>query len=83
MSEREEMLEVVNEEGQVIGLETRENVHKQGLLHKETHVYFYTPEKELILQHRLFAQQHKNIIQQQKINTEELAKLVVQEKEQC
>ncbi len=48
----EETLEVVNEQGEVIGLDTRANIHKLGLLHKEIHVYFYTPEKELIFQHR-------------------------------
>jgi isopentenyldiphosphate isomerase len=47
-----EKLNVVDEEGNVIGEETRENIHKQGLLHKEVHVLFYTPTGELIFQHR-------------------------------
>lgn len=48
----EEILEVVDESGVTIGLETRSNVHKKGLLHKEIHVWFFTPEKEIIFQHR-------------------------------
>jgi isopentenyldiphosphate isomerase len=47
-----EMLEVVDENGQVIGLETRKRVHQEGLLHREIHVWFMTPNKEIIFQHR-------------------------------
>ena len=27
-------------------------MHKKGLLHPEIHVWFYTPDKEIIFQHR-------------------------------
>lgn len=30
----------------------RENIHNQGLLHREIHVWFYTPKGEIIFQHR-------------------------------
>ncbi|MDD3711579.1 MAG: NUDIX domain-containing protein [Patescibacteria group bacterium] len=47
-----EYLNIVDENDEVIGQETRENIHKQGLLHREVHVHFVTPNKEIILQHR-------------------------------
>lgn len=45
-------LNIVNEKGEVVGEESREEIHKQGLLHAEIHVWFYTPQGELIFQHR-------------------------------
>ena len=45
-------LNVVDEQGNIIGENTRENIHNQGLLHREIHVWFYTPEGEIIFQHR-------------------------------
>ncbi|MFA6994850.1 MAG: NUDIX domain-containing protein [Patescibacteria group bacterium] len=47
-----ELLNIVDENDQIIGQETRENIHKNGLLHREIHVYFITPNKEIIFQHR-------------------------------
>jgi isopentenyldiphosphate isomerase len=47
-----EMLEVVNENDVVIGLETRKMVHKKGLLHREIHIWFMTPNREIVFQHR-------------------------------
>jgi len=47
-----EQLEVINENDQVIGLETREKIHKDGLLHREIHVWFITPQGEIVFQHR-------------------------------
>lgn len=47
-----EMLEVVDENGEVIGLEDRKVIHEKGLLHKEVHIIFVTPQKEIIFQHR-------------------------------
>lgn len=47
-----ETLEVVDENDVAIGLEDRETIHKCGLLHKEVHVIFITPQKEIIFQHR-------------------------------
>lgn len=38
-------LNIVDEDGNIIGEETRENIHKQGLLHREIHVWFYTHRK--------------------------------------
>lgn len=48
----EELLNIVDENDKVIGQETRENIHRHGLLHREIHVYFVTPNKEIIFQHR-------------------------------
>ncbi len=45
-------LNIVDESGNIIGEDTRENIHKQGLLHREIHVWFYTPKGEVIFQHR-------------------------------
>lgn len=47
-----EQLEIVNEQDEVIGVESRERVHTEGLLHREIHVWFYTPRGEIIFQHR-------------------------------
>lgn len=47
-----EQLEVINENDEVIGLETREKIHKEGLLHREIHIWFITPKAEIIFQHR-------------------------------
>ncbi len=45
-------LNIVDESGNIISEETRKNIHKQGLLHREVHVWFYTPKREIIFQHR-------------------------------
>jgi isopentenyldiphosphate isomerase len=47
-----EILNIVDENDAIIGEETRENIHKHGLLHREIHVYFISPKKEIIFQHR-------------------------------
>lgn len=52
MSNPLEMLEVIDENDNVIGLETRENVHKEGLLHREIHIWFLTPNGDMVFQHR-------------------------------
>ena len=49
---KEEMLEVVNEDDTVISLEPRKTVHQKGLLHREIHIWFITPNREIIFQHR-------------------------------
>src|SRR3989344_4431712 len=46
------ILNVVDEAGNIIGQDTRENIHKKGLLHREVHVWFYTPKGEIIFQLR-------------------------------
>ncbi len=43
---------IVNDNDEIIGVEDRELVHQKGLLHREIHVYFITPDKKIILQHR-------------------------------
>jgi len=52
MSNQLEMLEVIDEDDNVIGLETRAKVHQGGLLHREIHIWFLTPNGEIIFQHR-------------------------------
>jgi isopentenyldiphosphate isomerase len=52
MNNQLELLEVVDNEDQVIGLETRGKIHQEGLLHREIHVWFLTPQGEIIFQHR-------------------------------
>jgi isopentenyldiphosphate isomerase len=47
-----EYLNIVDEDDNIIGQETRSEVHRLGLLHREVHVYFITPNKEIIFQHR-------------------------------
>lgn len=48
----EEKLNIVDDNDEIVGEETREKIHQEGLLHRETHVWFLTPNKELILQLR-------------------------------
>ena len=45
-------LNITDEQGKIIGEDTRENIHNKGLLHREIHVWFYTPKSEIIFQHR-------------------------------
>ena len=45
-------LNIIDEDGKIIGEETRENIHNRGLLHREIHVWFYTAKDEIIFQHR-------------------------------
>lgn len=45
-------LNIIDEQGDIIGEDTRENIHKKGLLHREIHVWFYTSKGEIIFQHR-------------------------------
>ncbi|MFA6136105.1 MAG: NUDIX domain-containing protein [Candidatus Paceibacterota bacterium] len=48
----ERKLNIVDEKGNIVGEETRDNIHKKGLLHREIHVWFYTSKGEIIFQHR-------------------------------
>ena len=52
MNNQLELLEIINEHDEVIGLETRGKIHQDGLLHREIHVWFITPNGEIIFQHR-------------------------------
>jgi len=45
-------LNIVDETGKIVGEETRENIHKKGILHREVHVWFYTLDGRIIFQHR-------------------------------
>ena len=45
-------LNIIDEKENIVGEETRDNIHKQGLLHREIHVWFYTSKGEIIFQHR-------------------------------
>jgi len=47
-----EMLNVLNEKGDVVRQESRETIHREGLLHAEIQVWCVTPEGEIIFQHR-------------------------------
>lgn len=52
MSNPLEMLEIIEENDNVVGIETREKIHKEGLLHREIHIWFLTPKAEIVFQHR-------------------------------
>src|SRR3990167_5543451 len=52
MSNPLEMLEVIDENDNVVGLENRAKIHQDGLLHREIHIWFFTPKSEIIFQHR-------------------------------
>jgi isopentenyldiphosphate isomerase len=46
------ILNIIDEEGNILGEATRQEIHEKGLLHGEVHVWFYTPDRQLIFQHR-------------------------------
>ncbi len=46
------LLNIVNENDEIIGVASREDIHRQGLCHREIHVFFITPRNEIIFQHR-------------------------------
>lgn len=48
----EKFLNIVDEDDQIIGQKTKEEIHVKGFFHREVHVYFITLDKELIFQHR-------------------------------
>jgi isopentenyldiphosphate isomerase len=52
MNQNVEMLEVVDENDVVVGLESRDKIHTEGLLHREIHIWFFTPDGKIIFQHR-------------------------------
>ncbi len=45
-------LNIVDENDNVVGVKDREEIHKEGFLHREVHVWLYTPLGEIIFQHR-------------------------------
>lgn len=48
----DELFDVVDEEDQVVGQETRDRVHRQDLLHRAVHIFVFNKRKELFLQKR-------------------------------
>jgi isopentenyldiphosphate isomerase len=49
---RNELLDIVDENDVIVSQDTRENIHAKGLLHREIHVWFITPDGKMIFQHR-------------------------------
>src|SRR5665213_5456 len=47
-----EMLDIINEQDVIVGQAPIAKAHKEGLLHREVHVWFYTPKSEIIWQGR-------------------------------
>lgn len=47
-----EKLNILDEQGNIIGEEYRDVIHQKGLLHGEIHVWCLTPDNKLIFQHR-------------------------------
>ncbi|MBU1149131.1 NUDIX domain-containing protein [Patescibacteria group bacterium] len=45
-------LNIVDENDQIIGQESRTNIHQQGLLHQEVHVWIFKPNGEILFQKR-------------------------------
>lgn len=52
MSNPLEMLEIVDENDNIIGLETKKKIHEDELLHRDIHIWFITPSGEIVFQHR-------------------------------
>ena len=48
----EEIFDVVNEQDEVIGRQTRSEVHRRGLLHRATHVLVFNARGQVFLQKR-------------------------------
>ena len=48
----EELFDIVDDEDQVIGLETRSTAHRIGLQHRGAHVFLFTPDGKLLVQKR-------------------------------
>lgn len=49
---QEEILGIVNENDEVIGQDTRENIHNSKLLHREIYVWIFNDKEEVVLQKR-------------------------------
>ena len=46
------MLEVVDDADNVIGIRSRDEIHALGLRHREVHLWLVTPDDKIIFQHR-------------------------------
>lgn len=47
-----EKINILDENGNIVGEEYRDIIHQQGLLHAEVHIWCITADQELIFQHR-------------------------------
>jgi len=52
MSIHKEKLNIIDGDDNIIGQESREKIHRMGLLHREVHVWFFNRKGEVFLQHR-------------------------------
>ena len=52
MEKYQEKLNIVDENNNIIGEETREDIHKKGLLHREVHVWIYNDNMDILFQRR-------------------------------
>ncbi|MCI5051380.1 MAG: NUDIX domain-containing protein [Candidatus Pacebacteria bacterium] len=52
MDIHKEKLDVIDEQENILYQETRDNIHQKGLLHREIHVWLYTPSGNIIFQKR-------------------------------
>lgn len=48
----EEILEIVDEQDRVVGQESRERIHRDGLLHREVHVWIFNSRGDILFQRR-------------------------------
>lgn len=48
----EEYLDVVNENDDIIGRDTRSNIHKNGLKHRESSIFIINKDEEMVLKRR-------------------------------
>ena len=49
---KSQKLNIIDEDDSIIGEDTRENIHKKGLLHREIHVWVYNKKGEILFQKR-------------------------------
>ncbi len=47
-----ERLNIIDEQGNIIGEETRERIHREGFLHREIHIWLFNKKGEVLFQRR-------------------------------
>lgn len=52
MEDYQEKLDIVDENDNIIGQDTRENIHQKGLLHRDVHVIIYNCKDGILFQRR-------------------------------
>jgi isopentenyldiphosphate isomerase len=52
MTQDKQDLNIVDDLGHIIGVASREQIHREGLLHREINVWFYSSKGEVVFQHR-------------------------------